>query len=149
MLRFQHKNFPGQGSRKFLLQEYMLRPTLILFIVFAGILLLLLSRHEPVMIPGLSGLFIVLIIGNVLGDSFARSDFLEIGFENHFFYMRSAYDIVNKKNLKFYPLVYANPVISADGMSLNYIDHTIKLHKADWEKFDELWAAFNGYGITL
>lgn len=121
----------------------MLRPTLFLFLIFAGMLLVLMARHEPVIVPGVAGIFIVLVVGNILGDSYARSAYLEIGFENHFFYMRSAYEIVNNKNLKYYPVAYANPVMSADGLTINYIDHSIKLKKADWERFEEMWAAFN------
>jgi hypothetical protein len=148
MLRFQHKNYPEQGSRRFLLQEYILRPTLFLFLIFAGMLLVLMARHESVIIPGIAGIFIVLLIGNVLGDSYSRSDYLEIGFENNFFYMRSANEIVNKKSLKYYPIIYANPVMGHDGLTVNYIDHSIKLKRADWNNFEEIWSAFNGIQIS-
>jgi hypothetical protein len=144
MNQYRHKQYPENEGKKYLLQEYLLRPTLVLFSIFAGMLLILIWKHEPVLIPGLIGLFVVLVVGRMLGESFAKSNFLEIGFDGYFFYMRSAWDIVNKKNLKYYPVAYANPVRNQEGISINYIDHTVKLKMADWERFEEIWASFNG-----
>lgn len=143
MIIFRHINFQESKNKFSLLQEYMVRPILILFLLYSGMLLFLLAERSPILIPGIMGLFVVTIFGNIFGTSLAKGHFLEIGFSDNFFYLRSAFDIARNKNLKFYPLVYASAQRQGNIIHLNYIDQTIKLKAEDWEKWDEIWLSLN------
>lgn len=143
MLVFHHKNYPHHGNRFGLLQEYMMRPYLILFLIFAGMLVFLLADHQPVLIPGVIGIFVVIIGGNILGTANAKGNYLEIGFEDGYFYMQSAYDLAFKKNLRFYPISYSNATRDGTTIYVNYIDQVVKIRHDDWNEWPELWAVFS------
>ena len=120
-----------------------MRPFLVLFMIYAGMLIFLIAGHDSILLPGSLGLFAVLMLGNLLGNSFARSHYLEIGFHKGYFYMRSAYDIAYQKNLRFYPLPYANASKDASVIYVNYIDQIVKLPAEDWENWEDLWQVFS------
>ena len=143
MLIYHHKNYTPGANRFQLLQEYMMRPYLILFLIFAGMIITLLAEHEPVLLPGIIGIFAIIIVGNILGTSLAKSQYLEIGFQEGYFYMRSAYDIGMRKNLRFYPLSYANATRDGSTIYVNYIDQVVKIRHDDWSQWPELWAMFS------
>jgi hypothetical protein len=128
-----------------LLQHYKLRPFALLFVIFAMMLVYMISRHLPILLFGVLGSFFVVVAGNFLGDVIAKAQFMEIGFQDDFFYMRSAYDIAHQKNLKFYPLSYANVTREGDSIMLNYIDRTVRLRRDEWPDIQGLWEKLNGY----
>lgn len=143
MLKYFHINFPESANRFQILQEYMVRPYLMLTAIFGIILLVLISQHKPVLWPGIIGSFTIIFLGNMLGQLYAKNAFLEMGFSEEYYYMRSAYDIAYKKDLRLYPIVYANATRQGDTIMINYIEQNVKIRRADWRDWEEVWYRFH------
>ena len=137
-LVFKRIDFPSDSRRWVVLQDFMARPLLICFAIFAAMLLFLMARHDAVLLPGIIGVFAVVVLGNFLGTTNAKSQFLEIGFADGYFYLQSAYDIAFKKDLKMYPITYANAIRKGDTLHINYIDQNIKLNREQWENWYDI-----------
>jgi hypothetical protein len=140
---YYHNSFPESQNRFIVLQDSLIRPYVVLFVGLVIAIIYALAKHFPILWLGFGGTFFVLIAGNFLGLAFARSNFLEIGFEGKFFYLRSAYDIAFRTKLRYYPLEYANATLEPDKMYLNYIEQTVKLKREDWEAWNEIWMSLN------
>jgi hypothetical protein len=138
-IKYRHKDYPRSEGRFSIMQEYYSRPYLFLISVFGIMLLFLLSQHDAVLVPGVIGAFTVVILGNYLGQIYAKGHYLEIGFVGDYFYMRSAYDIAFRTDNKLYPLSYAHPTRSGGDIFLNYIEHSVKLRPEDWKDWNEIW----------
>jgi hypothetical protein len=147
--KYFHINFNPNVNRFQLLQDYMIRPYLLLTSILGIVLLLLLAQHKPVLWPGVIGTFTIIFLGNLLGKLFAKAHFLEIGFSEEYFYMRSAYDIAYKTDLKLYPLAYSNATKQGQNILLNYIEQNVKVNRFEWKEWDELWYNFNSYGSNV
>jgi len=113
-------------------------PYTVLFVILVMAMIYLLTKRMPVLYPGFIGVFIVLLLGNLIGNARAKSNFLEIGFDGDQFYLRSSYDIAYKTNLKFYPLQYSNATIQGNSIMLNYIEQTIEIRRSEWENWNEI-----------
>ncbi len=142
MQKYFHINFDANVNRFHLMQEYMVRPYLMLTAILGIILLVLLGQHKPVLWPGVIGSFVIIFLGNMLGQLYAKNAFLEIGFSEEHFYMRSAYDIANRKDLRLYPIMYANATRQGDTIMINYIEQNVKLRRHEWQQWHELWFNF-------
>ena len=129
------------------MQEYLARPLLFLTTILGIVLLVLLSQHKPILWPGVIGCFIVVALGNLLGNLYAKNAFLEIGFSDEFFYMRSAYDIAHQKDFKMYPLAYANATRQGDTIMINYIEQNVKIRYAEWREWGEIWNSLHYYSM--
>ena len=130
------------------MQEYMVGPYLVLLGLFGMIMLYLIANHNEILIPGLTGGFAVIILGQYFGLTNARSHFVEIGFSETHFYLQSAYDSAFNQNLKLYPLIYSNAVLDNGVIFLNYIDHTIRLRANDWPDWQEIYYLLRNPGNT-
>lgn len=118
---------------------------MLLTAIFGIIILVLLSRNQSILWVGLIGSFAIIFIGNMLGQLYAKNAFLEIGFSEEHFYMRSAYDIAYQKDLKLYPIMYANATRQGDTIMLNYIEQNVKIRRGEWQQYDELWYNWHFY----
>jgi len=139
MFAYYHKNHTASFNAFGMLQEYALQPTLILLGLYCGMIIYVMAWHLPLLWYGIIGGIVLALLSNFFGQVNARSSYLEIGFDGDYFYMRSAYDIAYKQNLKFYPLAYANATIERDTIYLNYIDHVIRLRREEWPQWHEIW----------
>ena len=123
----------------------MVRPYLLLTGIFGIIILVMISRNQSILWVGLVGSFAIIFIGNMLGQLYAKNAFLEIGFSEEYFYMRSAYDIAYQKDLRLYPILYANATRYGDTIMLNYIEQNVKIRRGEWQQWDELWYNWHFY----
>ncbi|MGZ5243719.1 MAG: hypothetical protein ACXWEY_09765 [Bacteroidia bacterium] len=139
MQKYFHINFPDSANRFQILQEYMVRPYLMLTAIFGIVILVLISQHKPVLWTGIIGSFAIVFLGNMLGQLYAKNAFLEMGFSEEYYYMRSAYDIAYKKDLRLYPIVYANATRQGDTIMVNYIEQNVKIRHAEWKEWEEVW----------
>lgn len=138
-VKYRHKDYPRSQGRFSILQEYYSRPYLFFISIFGIMLLFLISRHEPILFPGVIGAFLVVILGTYLGQIYAKGRYVEIGFMGEYFYMRSAYDIAYGLDNKLYPLSFAHPTRSGGDILLNYIEHSVKLRPEDWAGWHDIW----------
>lgn len=143
VILFRNRRHKEGASKLFLIQEYVARPTLIFFALFGVVLLYLLARHQSIVLPGIIGALLVVVLGNYFGYASAKSSYMEIGFVDEYFFMKSAYDVAYDKNLKFYPRSYANPTREGSTIYVNYIDHVVRLKADEWENWNGLWQMFN------
>ena len=143
MFVYYHKNHTPSFNSFGLLQEYALKPLLILIAIFGGMILYLMANHIPMLWYGVIGGIVLAALSNFFGSINAKAHFLEIGFAENHFYLRSAYDIAHNQNLKFYPVAYANATIERNAIVINYIEQTVKIKQEDWSKWHEIWAQFN------
>ena len=144
MIVFHRKDYVPGTPRMALMQEHLLGPYAF-FMGLLGILIIyLLAQGRSILIPGVAGIFCIVILGQFFGAMRSRNKFLEIGFLEDSFYLRSAYDVIFDKNLRLYPLAYANPVEQNGVITLNYIDHPVHLRRDEWESWDEIWMRFHG-----
>ena len=91
------------------------------------------------------GEIIALALGNAIAYVRLRKSFAEIFFVKDHFSLISVYEILFKKENHAFPLVYANPRLSADRktISLTYNDQIITLYEDDWEDFEQIWNWLN------
>ena len=148
MFAYYHKNYSASFNTFGMLQEYALQPLLILLALYCCMVIYIMAWHLQLLWYGIIGGIILALLSNFFGTVNARASYLEIGFDEHHFYLRSAYDIAYKQNLKFYPLAYANATIERDTIYLNYIDHTIRLRRDDWAQWHEIWARLNQFPVN-
>jgi hypothetical protein len=144
MFIYYHKNHAASFNTFGMLQEYALTPLLIFLAAYGGMIIYLMANHIPLLWYGVIGGIIMALLSNFFGNVNARANYLEIGFSEEHFYLRSAYDIAYKQNLKFYPLAYANATMEKNIIYINYIEQTIKLRQEDWRDFYEIWQKLNG-----
>ena len=126
-----------------MLQEYALQPLLILLVMYCGMIVYLMAHQVQLLWYGIIGGIIMALLSNFFGQVNAKSSYLEIGFSDDHFYLRSAYDIAYRQNLKYYPTAYANATMENNIIYLNYIDQTIKLRREDWLNWYEIWSRLN------
>jgi hypothetical protein len=143
MFIYYHKNHASSFSTFGMLQEYALAPLLILLALYGGMLVYLLATHVHLLWYGIIGGIILALLSNFFGKVNARSHFLEIGFSEEHFYLRSAYDIAYKQNLKYYPIAYANATMERNIIYINYIEQTVKLRQEEWRDFYAIWQHLN------
>jgi len=143
MFVYRHKDHTSSFNAFGMLQEYALQPLLILLAIYCSMIIYLMAWHIPLLWYGIIGGIVLALLSNFFGKINARSSFLEIGFAEDHFYLRSAYDIAYKQNLKYYPLAYANATMERDTIFINYIDHTIRLRRDDWDQWHEIWLRLN------
>lgn len=143
MLTYYHKNHASSFNTFGMLQEYALTPLLILLAMYGGMIIYVLAQHAQLLWYGIIGGIVMAALSNFFGRINARSAFLEIGFSEEHFYLRSAYDIAYKQNLKFYPIAYANATMERNVIFINYIEQTVKIRQEDWRDFYGIWASLN------
>jgi hypothetical protein len=143
MFIYYHKNHASSFNTFGMLQEYALGPLLIFLAVYGGMIVYLMANHIPLFWYGIAGGIILALLSNFFGKVNARASYLEIGFSEEHFYLRSAYDIAYKQNLKYYPIVYANATMEKNIIYINYIEQTVKLRQEDWRDFYEIWQRLN------
>jgi hypothetical protein len=144
MFVYHHKNHSASFNTFGMLQEYALTPLLVLLGLFGAMIIYLLANHVQLLWYGTIGGICLALLSNFFGKINARASYLEIGFSEEFFYLKSAYDIAYNQNLKYYPLAYANATMERNTIYINYIEQTVKIRREDWEKWHEIWAVFNG-----
>ena len=145
MKKFYSQNYRN-GKGWFAVQEYMLGSYAVFLGLYGMIIIYMLARHTEILIPGLVGGFATIILANYFGLTNARSHFVEIGFSESHFYLKSAYDAAFNQNLKLYPIAYSNVVVDKELIFLNYIDHTIRLRTADWPEWQEVYFLLRNAG---
>ena len=143
MFIYYHKNHTSSFNTFGMLQEYALTPLLILLGMFGAMIIYLMANHIPIFWYGIIGGIVLAFLSNFFGQVNARSSYLEVGFSEEFFYLRSAYDIAYQQNLKYYPINYANATIEKNVILINYIEQTVKIRQEDWQNWHEIWQKFN------
>jgi len=143
MFTYYHKNHTTSFNQFAMLQEYALKPLLILLGLFGAMIIYLMANHIQLFWYGVIGVVMLALLSNFFGNINARSHYLEMGFSDQHFYLRSAYDIAYNQNLKYYPISYANATLERNAIVINYIEQTVKIRQEDWEKFYEIWQQFS------
>jgi len=85
------------------------------------------------------GTALALGLGNILAYAKLRRDIAEIFFLEKHFSVISVYEILFGRNQQVFPLIYANPVLGNDVISIHYNDQVLQLQRDDWEDFDLIW----------
>ena len=75
-----------------------------------------------------------------------RKNIAEIFFLQDHFSLISVYEILYGSENKAFPLRYANPQRTADGISLHFDDQIINLKEEDWEDFELIWNCLTQIG---
>src|SRR5438045_9183872 len=121
MQKYYSRNYRS-GKGWFAVQEYMLGSYAIFLGLYGMAIIYMVARHSEILIPGLIGGFATIILANYFGLTNARSHFVEIGFSESHFYLRSAYDAAFNQNLNLYHIEYSNVVVDIELIFLNYIE---------------------------
>lgn len=111
---------------------------MVLFSTLMLIMFFQLARREPILVPGLIGVFGTVVFSNVLAVVRMKKEQAEIGFHEGHFYIRSVYQIIMKKDPVFFPLPYTNPRIKNETLYVTYFDNILELNKEEWEGWEEM-----------
>ena len=149
MTRFRSRNYPT-STRKFLIvQELALRYYGIISVfIMIGVLAMLQSKQEGNTIIWfvIGGMFVALIMGNMLAFVKLRKAWAEIFFVGNTFTLLSTYDILYGAEPVSFPVQFSNASRSAqnpDVIQLHYSDLIVTLNRDDWEDFDLIWSWLN------
>lgn len=98
------------------------------------------SQGTGLMIFVIIAELLALGIANIFAYSSMKKSYAQIFFVNNHFSLISVYDISFKEDNQghVFPLVLANPRISADQntLSIHFNDQIITLNREDWDDFD-------------
>lgn len=147
MTKFQSKHFPKNRRGLLTLQEYAVQ-------YYAGLNLLIMFYALAQISGGNSGqslLWTVVIaeiialgLGNMLALARTRRSYAQIFFLNDHFSLISVHEILFSPQNQAFPLIYANPVMDAEGdkFTVHFNDQIIPFYRKDWEEFDTIFAWF-------
>lgn len=106
------------------------------------ILLYLMNRSQALIWIGIAGGIACFWFANMLAGVSMRRCYAEIFFVNEQFCLLSVYDLVFDQPQQAFPVLYASPQRTADGIQLNYHDQVVILRNSDWPQIQEVWQRF-------
>ncbi|MDZ4840314.1 MAG: hypothetical protein SGJ04_09930 [Bacteroidota bacterium] len=129
---YHSKAYKTTDKSRSILVDYLPGPLAVCLSIYAAAILYILSRHDPILFPGTIGIILSISVARLFAENKARNTWVEIGFIDNYFYVRSAWEVHQHSKLKMYPAAYASESMSESGLMLNYVDRNIKLTDADW-----------------
>lgn len=142
MIKFKSKKYPKKKSFFLVFQDYAWEIYLYLFSILMLILFYQLATHQNIFYSGILGVFAVTILGNIIAGIKMQRQVAEIVFYNQQFYIKSIYDVIFKRKPNFFPIPYANPRISNEGLSITYFDNIITIEREEWEDWGDIYQSF-------
>lgn len=122
-----------------ILQEYaMYYYGIFALVVMVGVMLKIYFGQNPLWF-GIIGMVVAVALGNMMAYVRVKKNIAEIFFVQDHFSLISVYEILFGAENNAFPLRYANPQRTADGLSLHFNDQIIHLKAEDWEDFELIW----------
>ncbi len=146
MLTFKSLSYPRHNRKFSIIQEHSSRSYAFLFAVLGVILYIYLAKHKPLLIPGITGVFLVTLLSNLFGIMALKRNLIELKFQGDFFAIVTAYDAVFEKDVDYYPVEFSN--LSAEGNSflVNYKGQFFRFRPESWSAFNEIVHTFRQGG---
>ncbi|MBX7240290.1 MAG: hypothetical protein K1X92_00980 [Bacteroidia bacterium] len=142
MKSFKSHHYPDSRQKFLIIQENAIYYYgFFMIIVMLGLVLRMFSG-ESILLFGVVGVFLSMGLGNIAAVVKLKKTYAEIFFVGEHFSIISIYDILFAKEKQAFPLRYASPNRNGDEIHFTFNDQIIVFKKEDWEKFDEIWAAF-------
>ena len=142
MKSFKSHHYPDSKQKFLIIQETAIYYyAVFMMVVMLGLVLRMFSG-ESILLFGVGGVFLSMLFGNFAAVVKLRKTYAEIFFVGEHFSIISTYDILFATEKQAFPLRYASPNRLNDEIHFTFNDQIIVFKKEDWEKFDELWAAF-------
>lgn len=139
---FKSIHYPKELHPIVISQKYAGAAYLWLTISLVVLIVYRLSLGFNVFYTGIIGVFLSIFLSNVFAVIKMRKTITEVGFYNDNFYINNVYDLVRDHETLMFPLHYANPKNSSEGLIVHYFGRVFILKQEDWD--DENWEGMLG-----